>query len=155
MAAAFAAALAKARTVIAALTPTTATPTSAYTDSTGDLPLADEPPVASDRVFAVCAGDSLDLGPVFGTGYEEHVRTMEVRVRYANRGATDTAAADLDATEDRMAEDADQIAKALTTTSNLDSGTRIVEFAGAAIDRTDPDFPALTLTFRVDYYVAL
>ena len=155
-AAALAAALAQARTVILALTPTTATPTAAFSAADGLLPLDAEPPVASDRVFEVAPTGGHALGPRWGDSYEEHVADFAVEIRYdAGRGATDASARNLATAADRIAEDADQIAKAITTRANYASGTQIVVLSGSTVDRGDPEFPKIVLTFRCTYLVAL
>jgi hypothetical protein len=127
MASPYADMLARARVVIAALTPTT-TSSQAFTSVGTLLPLADEP-LVSWRSFEVVA----DGGPVptaqFGTATEQARRPFTVRVRYDRQANGVTL-------DQIVAEDADQIVGALTRPSawNSVTGAQSVDFTGAAYE---------------------
>lgn len=138
--------LARARTVIAALTPTTATaPGSTFTQIGVDLGVEHESP-AQNRTFEVrlTPGEGPKLTrAVAGATVGQLDGGFEVVVRY-------DAASDLVTAEALALEDAEQIVWALEMDTNYPSGTREVTHTGTTFDG-GRQFRQLVLTYRATY----
>lgn len=132
--------LAAVRTTIAALVPTTATPSATFTVAPGLLSLAQEAEVA-DRMFEVAAVDGGGVDNYMNAALVGYLRPFEVRVRYDHL-------ADEEDAQTRVLEDELKIANALITRANWTANVQHVSYGGARREVTAPQFSIMTLTFE-------
>lgn len=91
---------------------------------------------------------------IFETGTRRYRAAGTIGIRYDSGSVTTVGdrAADLEALEQRMAEDAIQIVTAMESAA-IPCAVLIQFTGGSSIDRSEPEFPILRLRFSVDFRV--
>ena len=118
------------RTVIEALSPASATPSTAYDATDGLMPPADEP-LTRDRLFEV---ELLDVGEIqaqWGSNAVQRKGRLDVVVHYDNLADRNTAF-------ERISNDLAQITAALEQRSNYSADVhRVTYLGGGGIEQSD------------------